>query len=165
MLADGWISASHTDGSGALLLAGVPCGVDIEAINRRRKSGPAAEKNGSECLNLDRLIARTASSIQQRAIAGSEEDFYRLWTQKEAQIKLGSRYASIPVRDLPDWNAEIFCFEWNGCFGSVAFEKGQLPEKISVYGYDPALPGLLRTEGLRFQSVWTEQKEQEMYDA
>ena len=70
-------SLSHTDGACAVLLSETPCGVDIEDASRLREF-PDLAKNA---FNGDELAIFEKNPVP--------ENFYKLWTIKEAIYKAG----------------------------------------------------------------------------
>ena len=66
-----WFSLSHSGGLALCALSGGPVGVDVERVRPRRAGLPAYVLSPAELARFD----------------GSWEEFYRLWTLKEAWCK------------------------------------------------------------------------------
>ncbi len=79
-----WFSLSHSGGLALCALSGGPVGVDVERVRPRRAGLPAYALSPAELARFD----------------GSWEEFYRLWTLKEAWCKREDA-PLYPPRDVP----------------------------------------------------------------
>lgn len=112
---DRQFSLSHTAGLCLCALSGAgEVGVDIETVRPRRNSLPRYVLSGGELTAFD----------------GTWEDFYRIWTLKEAFVKLrgGSIY---PPRNVPAPPPVPYrCYAGAGWRAALCAEAGELPEGI-----------------------------------